>query len=72
MAYNRIDERLFFKEYVDQNCPVSISIQNPADYDAVYFILRDQKDQPCDIKPITSMQYVPDTSRHRYKLLSSA
>lgn len=67
MAYNRIDERLFFKEYVDQNCPVSISIQNPADYDAVYFILRDQKDQPCDIK---SMGWYTDSKPKKKNCLA--
>lgn len=49
-AYNRIDESLYFKEYLNIKEPVFIHVSNPANYDAVYFILRYQKKHPCIIQ----------------------
>ena len=44
VAFNRIDERLFFSEFSGNGTDtVYIPIQNPQKYDAVYFILRYEK-----------------------------
>ncbi|NBJ92679.1 glycosyltransferase [Parablautia muri] len=46
-AYGHIDEKLIFEEFRDNQEERYIKIDNPAAYDAVYFIIRDRKDAPC-------------------------
>lgn len=59
VAYIRLDEKLSFSEYHSDGLPVYIRIENPAEYDGVYFILRFAKENPCEI---LSMGWYTDDS----------
>ena len=59
VAFIRLDEKLSFSEYHSGGEPIYIRISEPAEYDAVYFILRFAKDDPCEI---LSMGWYTDES----------
>lgn len=46
-AYGHIDNRLVLKEFKNNQEEISIKIENPSVYDAVYFVIRYRKDAPC-------------------------
>ena len=67
-AYNRIDEKLFFQEYMNgSNDMVYIPVHKPEAYDAVYFVLRYLKSEPCEIQ---SMGWYTDTIPQRENKLA--
>lgn len=65
-AYNRIDNKLFFQEFEGTGEEISISVPMAQNYDAVYFILRYLKKEPCEI--ISAGWYTNSAPRVKNKL----
>lgn len=66
-AYNRIDEQLFYQEFNSDGEEIYIELKKAAAYDAVYFVLRYPKYEPCEIQ---SMGWYTDTMPQRMNRLA--
>lgn len=66
VAYIRLDEKLSFSEYHGDGEFIYIPVNDPADYDGIYFILRYAKKAPCEI--VSMGWYTDEAPRVENKL----